>query len=146
MKRIVTGNHVVDWVAKKTNEFGNFGAAAGIGIEDGELRAGVVFNEYNGASMCIHVASDGSRAWMNRELLWYVFHYAFNEAKVNLLIGLVGEGNKQARRFDEHLGFVLEHEIPDAHPTGKLLIYRMRREECRFLNMRRNRNEYKEAA
>lgn len=137
MRRIVTGPQVVSWVAERTGEFGNFGAAVGIGIEsDGRLLAGVVFNEFNGSSMCIHVASDGSKRWMSRELLWFTFHYAFEQAKVKLLLGLVGSKNAESQRLVLHLGFVEEHRIPDAHPDGELIIYRMRREECRWLGMR----------
>ena len=66
---IVIGQPVVEWVAKQTNDFGNFGCAVGFGVEsDGQLIAGVVFNEYNGVNMNIHVASDGSRRWISKRL------------------------------------------------------------------------------
>lgn len=132
---IVIGPQVVEWVAKRTNEFGNFGAAVGIGWEkDGRLVAGVAYNDFNGANMLMHVASDGSRQWLNREFLWAAFDYPFNQAKVKRVTGLVGEGNKEARRFDEHLGFVLEARLKDAHPTGDLLVYKMHREGCKWIS------------
>lgn len=147
MKRIVVGFPVVEWVAKKTNEFGNFGAAIGFGIEsDGELIAGVVFNEYNGANMNIHVASDGSKRWMTKELLWMVFDYAFNQAKVKRLTGLVGEKNLDSQRFNKNLGFTVEARLAGAHPDGDMLVYRLWRHECRFLNIRRNGYEHQKAA
>jgi RimJ/RimL family protein N-acetyltransferase len=62
-----------------------------------------------------------------------VFDYPFNQAKVKRITGLVGEGNIEARKFDEHIGFKLEARLAGAHPTGDLLIYVMRREDCRFL-------------
>lgn len=133
MKKIVIGQQVVEWVAKKTNEHGNYGAAVGIGVEDGEIVAGVVLNQYNGASMCIHVASDGSKRWLTKELLWFVFHYAFEQARVKVLIGLIGSKNTASHRFNLHLGFVEEHRIPDAHPDGELLIHILRKENCRWL-------------
>jgi len=131
---IVLGHEVVRWVAAQTNEHGNFGAAVGIGWgREGRLVAGVVFNEFNGVNIQMHVASDGSRHWMTRQYLWTCFDYPFNQAKVKRITGLVGEGNWQARRFDEHLGFVLEATLEGAHPTGNLLIYRMWKADCRFL-------------
>jgi hypothetical protein len=38
------------------------------------------------------------------------------------------------------LGFKQIHEIKGAHPDGPLLIFAMYREECRFLNLTRNRH------
>ena len=131
---IVTGQGVVEWVAKRTNEFGNFGAAVGIGWErDGELVAGVAYSDFNGVNVNMHVASDGTRRWMTREYLWTCFDYPFNQAKVKRITGLVGEGNTQSQRFNEHLGFTHEATLEGAHPTGSLLIYKMMREDCRFL-------------
>lgn len=132
---IVTGQAVVEWVAKRTNEYGNFGSAVGIGWKrHGALVAGVVYSDFNGANMLMHVASDESRHWLTREYLRVCFDYPFNQAKVKRVTGLVGEGNMAARRFDEHLGFVLETRLKDAHPTGDLLVYCMTRNNCRWIN------------
>jgi hypothetical protein len=49
------------------------------------------------------------------------------------LIGIVREVNKDAQRFDEHLGFRREHVIEDADPEGGLIIYSLKREDCKFL-------------
>lgn len=131
---ILVGQAVVEWVAKRTNEFGNFGSAVGIGwLRNGELVAGVAYSEFNGVNIQMHVASDGSRRWMTREYLWACFDYPFNQAGVKRITGLVGEGNLEARRFDEHLGFTHEATLKGAHPTGDLLIYRMWKADCRFL-------------
>lgn len=131
---LVVGDDVVRWVAARTNEHGNFGAAVGIGwARDERLVAGVVYNEWNGVNVCMHVASDGTRRWMTREFLRIAFDYPFNQAGVNRITGMVGEGNVQARRFDEHLGFRLETRLAGAHPTGDLLVYVMWRDECRWL-------------
>ena len=136
MKRYIIGQEVVEWVAKQTNEHGNFGCAVGIGIEhDGKIIAGVVYNEFNGVNMNMHVASDGSAKWLDRKFLWMAFDYPFNQAKVKRITGLVGEGNKAARSFDEHVGFRLETTLKDAHPTGDLLIYVMTRDDCRWLSL-----------
>ena len=53
------------------------------------------------------------------------------------LTGLVASDNHAARRFDEHIGFKLEATLVDACPTGDLLVYAMRREDCRWLNIRK---------
>jgi len=117
----------------------NWADAVSIGLEkDGELIAGVVYDYYNKASICMHVAAIGKQ-WLTREYLWYVFHYPFVELGVKRITGLVPESNLQARRFDEHIGFVLETRLKDAHPDGDVLVYKMMREDCRFLG-----NKYRE--
>jgi len=139
VKRLAIGQPVVEWVARRTNEFGNFGAAVGIGLErfdEGKwgLIAGVVYSDFNGVNVNMHVASDGSRNWMTKEYLWTCFDYPFNQAKVNRITGLVGEGNVQARRFNERIGFELETRIKGAHPSGDLLIYVLWRKNCKWVN------------
>ena len=130
---LIIGPGVVEWVAKRTHEFGNYGAAQGIGWKDkGEIVAGVVYSDFNGVNCLMHVAAVGSR-WLRREYLWTCFDYPFNQLKLRRVTGLVGEGNKQARRFDEHLGFELETTLKLAHPSGDLLVYVMWREKCRWL-------------
>ena len=108
-------------------------APAGIGLErDGKLIGGVVYDYFNGASICMHVASDGGN-WLTREFLWFAFYYPFVQLGVKRITGLVPESNLAARRFDEHLGFILEARMKDAHPTGDVLVYRMLKSECRYL-------------
>lgn len=133
---LLIGQRVVEWVAKRTNEFGNFGAAQGIGwTKEGQLVAGVVYNEFNGASVCMHVAAVPGARWLVREYLWTCFDYPFNQLKVQRVTGLVGEGNIAARKFDEHLGFTLETTLERAHPTGRTLVYRMFKEDCRWIGL-----------
>ena len=131
---LVTGQVVTKWVAKRTNEFGDFSASESIGWErHGELVAGVVYAQWNGPNVVCHIASDGRRHWATRQYLWTIFDYPFNQLKVKRITVCVGEGNRASRRFVEHLGFTLEAELAGAHPTGALRIYRQMRDECRYL-------------
>jgi hypothetical protein len=142
MSRVVIGDEVVKWVASFTGEYGNYGAAVGFGVErDGKLIAGVVYNDWNGVNINQHCASVKGSHWMSRNFLWYCFDYPFNQLKVKRITGLVGEGNAPARRLNEHLGFVCETTLEDAHPTGKIIVYRMRKHECRWLNLKRPEDE-----
>jgi len=130
---IVLGKGVVEWIAKRTNEFGGFGTDIGIGLaKNGALVAGVAYADWNGPNVVCHIAAVGKR-WATREYLRVIFDYPFNQLKANRITVCVGEGNAASRRFVEHLGFTLEAELAGAHPTGDLRIYRMFRSECRFL-------------
>lgn len=141
MKRLTIGQHVVSWVASRTNEFGNFGASQGIGLQqwNGEcwkLIAGVVYSDYNGVNINMHVASEGPY-WLNKAYLWVCFDYPFNQCKVKRVTALIGEGNTKSIRFTEHLGFELEARLKDAHPTGDLMIFAMRQPQAeRWLNLK----------
>lgn len=108
-----------------------------IGLEeDGELIAGVVYDNYNGASICMHVGAIPGKRWMTREFLWFAFYYPFVQLGVKRITGLVPESNLLARKFDEHLGFELEAVLQDAHPDGSVFVYRMFKDQCRFLELK----------
>jgi len=136
LKEITIGRHVIEFVDRING--GAFDQnAVGIGLEeDGSLIAGVKFDNWNYASICMHVAAIPTKRWMTREYLWFCFYYPFIQLKARKIIGFVAESNLEARRFDEHLGFRLEHSIADAHPSGCLLIYSMTKDQCRFLERR----------
>jgi hypothetical protein len=101
-------------------------------VRAGTIRGAVWLENYNGASAVIHVAGDGRR-WLTREFAEAVFHYAFNVLACRKLIGIVREVNSDAQRFDENLGFRRECVIEDADPEGALIIYSLKREDCKFL-------------
>lgn len=135
MKHIITGydKEVCQWVYEKVGGFwvpGN----VGIGLaRDNTLIAGVAYDGFNGAQVLMHVRIDDKRA-LTREFVWFSFWYPFEQLKVRRVTGLVAKKNKAARSLDEHLGFKLEATLKAAHPTGDLLVYRLFKDECRFLN------------
>jgi RimJ/RimL family protein N-acetyltransferase len=97
----------------------------------------VGFDHYNGSSIWIHSAK-GTKPVASREFLHAVFHYAFDVAKVKVLIGPLGSGNAPAIRLNKHLGFKIAATLEGAHPDGALLLMTMAREECRFLTQPRS--------
>jgi len=124
------------WVSNRTGGSWHKGQGTAVGLlnQSGLLIAGVIFDSWNGKSLCMHVAAEPGARWLNREFLWFCFAYPFDQLKVSKVLGPVGAGNLTARKFDEHLGFVLEATLKDAHPDGDLLVYSMTREQCRWLN------------
>lgn len=127
---IVTGKEVVSWVAKRTNEYGNFGSETGIGWATDRLKAGVVYADWNGVNVVCHIAAEV----FTRQYLFVIFDYPFNQLNVKRITVCVGEGNKKSRRFVEHLGFELETTLKSAHPTGDLLVYVMWKKDCRWIS------------
>lgn len=109
-------------------------------VENGQIIACVGFEDYNGASIRMHVAGEGKR-WLTRDYLKFCFWYPFEQLKVKKIIGLVSSKNEQALRFDKHLGMVHEATIKDAAPDGDLLILTYTKEQCKFLATSGNPDE-----
>ena len=129
---IVTGDYVCSYVANRTGGQ-YFGGGVGFGIErDGVLVCGVMFENFTGRSVQIHVAKEPD-ARMNRAWLRALFGYAFNTAKVHKIIGVIDSENSESLRFTRHIGFKDEAVIKDAGPVGDFHILTMTRPKCRFL-------------
>lgn len=130
---IVVGKGVVEWIAKRTNEFGGFGTDIGIGwARRGQLVAGVAYADWNGPNVVCHIAAAGKN-WATREYLRTIFDYPFCQLKAKRITVCVGEGNSDSNRFVRHLGFTHETTLDGAHPSGNLLVYRLWRHDCRYL-------------
>ena len=108
--------------------------------EGGEILAVAAFDNYNKANINMHIAAVPGKSWLNREFLWYCFFYPFEQLKVRRVTGIVAASNLQARKFDENLGFTLEATLKDAHPDGDLLVYKMTRDQCRWLTLKDRNN------
>lgn len=137
MKTIVTGQdeRVGRWVCERTHGTYSSADSVAIGLEEnGELIAGVLYDHWNGKSLAMHVAGEGK--WLNREFLWYSFHYAFEQCGASKVLGFVSSANTDALRFDRHLGFKHEATIKDACPNGDIAILGLAKADCRWLKLR----------
>lgn len=107
----------------------------GIGlVKDGEIIAGVLYDDFNGSNIWMHVAAKPGRNWLNRMYLKACFAYPFTQLNCRRISGWVEASNTDARRFDEHLGFQQEAVLSGAaRDGGDVIIYRMFKEECRFI-------------
>lgn len=96
--------------------------------------ASVVFDGFSDTDCNIHVASDGSRLWLNREYLTRCFSFPFIQCGFRRVTGLVPADNTDALRFDLHLGFRLEGRCREAMPDGSdVLVLGLLRRDCRYI-------------
>ena len=140
VKFVVTGQNSVfgPWMAERLQGHLIIGSGHTIGLYDSVLDrpiASVYYEGCNGASILLHCVGEG-KSWLNREFLWYVFHYAFEEVGVNKILSPVESDNTDSRRFIEHIGFSPEATLKDASPKGDLIIYSMSRADCKWLNLK----------
>ncbi len=131
---IVSGRAVGEWVSAKLGTPCNFEGCEAIGLRLGErIVAGVIYENWNGASCVCHIAIDGP---LTPAYMAAIFHYPFTYGGLRKIIAPVSEGNHKSVRFVTKLGFKPEAQILDASPEGSILLYTMRRDECRFLGER----------
>ena len=105
-------------------------------MEDGVLIAGVIYNHYNKPNIMAHIADIPGKKWLTRDFLFAMFDYPFNQLECNRITGLVPKKNKEARRFDTHLGFEYEGNMRHALPDDDMLIYGMLKEKCKWLKLK----------
>ena len=111
----------------------DFGPCTAIGISDGsDLLAGVVYFASRGYVVEMAIASKTPR-WCTRKVLRALFHYPFNVLQCKRITVTVDADKPQIREFDERLGFVYEGTLKEGHPNGDCAIYRMLRDECKWL-------------
>lgn len=135
--RLIYGDEerLLSWATRRIGLVRFRADAKTIGLEkNGELAAVVVFDTFSSTDCSMHIASDGSRRWMNRELLVAAFAYPFVQCGLRRVTGLVAANNAEALAFDEHLGFEREGLFREACPDGTdLVALGMLRRNCRFI-------------
>lgn len=105
-------------------------------VRHDELIGGVIFTNFTHESIFIHTGSWDDHA-LNRDLLFVVFDYPFNQLGVKRIFGRLPESNERAHAFNLHCGFrdvariegVYQHNIAQ-------IIMRLDREDCRFLKVK----------
>jgi hypothetical protein len=132
-KFVVNDPRTCRFVCEQTGstDFHNY---TSIGLErDGEIIAGVIYDNFSGSNVFLHFAGKPGTRWCTHDFLKMVFGYAFDGLKCRRIAGFVPASNKCAVNFELHLGCVIEAVLKDAHPTGDMLVMRMTREKCRYL-------------
>lgn len=106
-----------------------------IGLErDGSLIGGVIYDSYSINNIFLHVAGTEGVNWVTKTYVKAVFGYPFKQLNCKRISGWVEASNDKARRFDEHLGFKQEAVLEGAaRDGGDVIIYRMWKDECRFI-------------
>ena len=135
---IVVGEVVARWVAEKTGSNWTH-LCRGVGLAlHGQLVAGIMYDAFTGSSIAMHSRVDDPRK-VNREWLFSIFDYPFNQLGCKRVTGLVSSANLRAQRTNEHLGWKRETVLKDYFLDGDGIVYVMRQEDCRWLNFKGNR-------
>lgn len=129
---------VAKWICQRIPMF-EYGSTPytclGLANPLGGLIAGVIYENYTGIDIRMHVAAEGRR-WLTKHFLGECFRYPFVQLGCSRVTGLVPSRNEAAAQFDKHLGFVYEGRLRRMLPDGDdLLVFGMLKDECRWLTI-----------
>lgn len=107
-------------------------------LDNRELVAGVLYHEKTESNIVTHIATGSGRRCLNREFLWYIFHYPFIELGCIRITAFVRLDNYDSLRFCRHLGFDIEAVLKCTHgPNVHTCCLVMWKDKCRWLNRRK---------
>lgn len=128
-------DRLLAWAAAKIGIDRFHADARTIGLErDGEVVAVVVYDCFSSVQCDMHIASDGTKQWMTKDILVASFAYPFIQCGFESMTGIVPADNQRAIDFNRHLGWTEVGVRHRAGPGGKdILIMEMLRKDCRFI-------------
>lgn len=156
MSKLLYGNNpelehrLLDWAAQRlgfgiTAELLKPAYAIGCVVDD-TLVAVVFFNQLRNGSAEIGIVSD-SPAWLSRQICTHIAAFAFDILKLRRVTGITPRKNKKARALAKRLGFIEEATLKEGYAPGlDAVVYRMLREECRWLKSSPRSTSYLEHA
>ena len=132
--RIESGPEIGYWVANelKAGFFAERSRAIGL-IKDGDIVAGVIYENWNGRSLIVHMVVKGR---LTPAFIGAIFDYAYNVCNVEKTIAPVSSFNLKSMKLVENMGFTEEGRIKDAAPDGDMILYTLKKTDCRFLGER----------
>ena len=132
--RIVQGAEIGYWVAERVQGKYFAEGSSAIGLQkDGKTIAGVIYENWNQASIMCHIAVEGR---MTKGYLKAIFAYPFEICKVKKIIVPVTSDNVKSLKFVAKMGFVEEARIKDGAPNGDIIFLTLAQEKCRFIGVK----------
>lgn len=104
-------------------------------VEKDSLLGGAVFENYTGRSISMHMAGFRNH-WMNRDLLWALAAYPFNQLHCETVFAPVPSFNMESLCFCYHVGFSEVTRIDDVFPDGDMIIMGIKESECKWHHLR----------
>jgi RimJ/RimL family protein N-acetyltransferase len=121
------------WVSEKTGGTWTKGRGTAIGKlgTDGQIIAGVLYEDWNGVNVVCHIAGIGN--WATKEFLNLIFDYPFNRIGAKRITTPISSDNEKSINLVLKMGFELECRLRKATPFGDLLLFCMFAENCKYI-------------
>lgn len=121
------------WVAQQVGQVADWGSFYAMGVtQNGDVIAGVVVNNFNGANATCHIAIS-RHTKLIVPLFQAVCDYAFHQCGLKRLTGMVPSNEPHIIEFDKHLGFVEEFVMKDGAPGADMHVLVLWPDKCRWL-------------
>ncbi len=102
---------------------------------DGHLLGGVIFTQFTGRTVTIHVAAVDKK-WLSHDMRWVLANYAFDLLKCEAVIAQVNGSLDNVLDIASRIGFKKVARVPDYFIGYDLVILCLKREDCRWLNLK----------
>lgn len=122
---------LTSWVSQQGGGEADPQTSSAIGwTSGGELLGAVVFHKHNGKSAWANIAL--AKPFPCKQLLHAVLHYSFSQLALRCLLFQVASSNIPSQTLVRRLGATLEATLREADPSGDMLIFSLRPENCLF--------------
>ena len=122
------------WIAQQTRMIWKPEGTETIGLErNGEIVAGVWYEDWNPQSITTHIAITGP---ITKHFLAVIFDYPFVQLGVQKIIAPVLEYNADSIRLVTKMGFKEEARLKNVHPLGDMLFFILNKTDCKYLGDR----------
>lgn len=121
------------WIIERAGVTASMGfrAIEAIG-NDGRIHGMMGYDSWTDNSVVMSIALENPACF--RHLIHDAFIYPFIQCGKGVVLCTVRATNERSRKLTEHVGFRLAHRVKDGIAVGEdLLLYEMRREECRWI-------------
>jgi RimJ/RimL family protein N-acetyltransferase len=127
---------VAAWVASRVSYARNgFGPCVTIGSisEHGHLLGATVFHEYRSNYSTIQMSFAGGNGWLSRAYLRRIWAYPFEQLNCQRVYGCVAKKNLVAQETALRMGAINEATLKQGFGDDDMIIFRVLKEECRWL-------------
>lgn len=126
---------VCEWIESIIGHDIHFYGYVAIGMKRrGEFLAGVLFDKFSKRECHMHIASARGTRWATDEAIRRAFTFPFETLSRERITVETPVSNIEARKFNEHIGFIQEGVKRLSSDTGEdAIVYGMLRDECRWI-------------
>jgi len=104
--------------------------------EDGQIKACLLFSDFDGHNIFVHLAIDDPRACQKRYIK-LMFDYAFNQCNSNRMTAMCVNGYTRNERLLKGVGFIKEGVIRESMKANNIYvdaaIYGILKGECKWV-------------
>lgn len=108
------------------------GTAIGLVDKSDKIVCGWTYSDFNGTNCVVDVAAEAD-GWATPEFLYMAFDYPFTQLGCTRITSPIAASNKHCQSFVEWLGAEREATLTQACRTGDVHVYRMFKNNCRWL-------------